>query len=65
MIDTLPLWFAIPAIIVAWTSLIVLVVRDSIRFDRANRTQDPVVVTGSGRPSNRYPRACPREEVAR
>lgn len=58
MTDTIPLWFAIPAIIVAWAAFIVLVVRDSIRFDRANRAQDPVVVTASGRPSNRYPRAC-------
>lgn len=58
MIDSLPLWFAIPAIVIAWAALVVLVVRDSVRFDRATRALDPVVVTASGRPSNRYPRAC-------
>lgn len=65
MIDALPLWFAVPAIVLAWAALVVVVVRDSVRFDRAERAADPVVVTASGRPSNRYPRACPREEVVR
>ncbi|MFJ2506288.1 hypothetical protein [Microbacterium sp. NPDC087592] len=58
MTDTLPLWFAIPAIIVAWIGVIVLAVRDSIRYYESTRAQDPVVVTGSGIRSNRYPRSC-------
>lgn len=63
MNDTIPLWFAIPAIIVAWSSLTFLVIRDSVRHDKSSRASDPVVVTASGRPSNRYPRACKQEVV--
>lgn len=58
MTDTLPLWFAVPAIIVAWIGAIVLAVRDSIRYYESTRAQDPVVVTGSGRRSHRGTRSC-------
>jgi len=57
--DTIPLWFAIPSIIGAWSAVVVLVVRDSIRFYRAERdAADPVVVTASGVRRDHYPRAC-------
>lgn len=56
--DTIPLWFAVPAIVVAWFTVIIVEVRASLRAYEEERAKDPVVVTGSGRPSNRYPRAC-------
>lgn len=58
MTDTLPLWFAVPAIIAAWIGVIVLAVRDSIRYYESSRAQDPVVVTGSGRRRDARPYAC-------
>lgn len=63
MNDTLPLWFAVPAIIAAWIGVIVLVVRDSIRYYESTRAQDPVVVTGSGSRRDGRPYACKSVEV--
>lgn len=63
MIETLPLWFAVPAIIAAWLGVIVLAVRDSIRYYESARAQDPVVVTGSGVRRDSRPYACTSVEV--
>ena len=56
--DTLPLWFAIPVSVAAFVAWIVVEVRAANREYYASRAQDPVVVTASGRPSNRFPRSC-------
>lgn len=56
--DTIPLWFAVPATITAYVAWIVVEVRAANRDLATRRESDPVVVTASGRPSNRYPRAC-------
>lgn len=61
--DTLPLWFAVPAIVVAWAAVIVLFVRDSTRFYESERAKDPVVVTGSGVRRDSRPYACKSVEV--
>lgn len=58
MTDSLPVWFAIPAIITAWVLWIVLEFRASRRFYAAVDASNPVVVSGSGHRSNRHPRAC-------
>lgn len=61
MIDNITpeLW---PAVLVlgflAFVAWIVLEVRASNRFYANQDAADPVVVTGSGNRSNRYPRAC-------
>lgn len=56
--DTIPLWFAVPAIVGAWAAVIVLSVRDSLRWFEESRAQDPVVVTGSGVRRDSHPYAC-------
>lgn len=58
MIDTIPLWFVIPAAILASFAYFFLEVRSSNRFYAAQDASDPVVVTGSGNRSNCYPRSC-------
>lgn len=58
MNDMIPLWFAVPAIVAAWIGVIVLAVRDSIRYYESIRAQDPVVVTGSGARRDTRPYAC-------
>lgn len=58
MNDMIPLWFAVPAIIAAWIGVIVLAVRDSLRYYESTRAQDPVVVTGSGVRRDSRPYAC-------
>jgi hypothetical protein len=58
MIDSIPLWFAIPAIVIAWVWLGVAEFRESQAYWAARDAADPVVVTGSGHRSNRYPRSC-------
>lgn len=58
MIDSIPLWFAIPAIIIAWVSLGIAEFRESQAYWAARDASDPVMVTGSGHRSNRYPRSC-------
>lgn len=63
MIDFIPLYFAVPAIVVAWVGFIVVEVRAALKAYEAERASDPVVVTASGRPSNRYVRACKQEVV--
>jgi len=62
--DTIPLWFAIPATLAAIYGWLILEFRASRRYWAAREASDPVVVTASGRPSNRYVRACAAEEVA-
>lgn len=60
MIDSLPLWVVLVAL-PWWAWAAVVIVREVRAADRefnAARALDPVVVTASGRPSNRYPRAC-------
>lgn len=58
MIDNIPLWFAIPAIVVAWVWLGVAEFRESQAYWAARDASDPVVVTGSGHRSNRGVRSC-------
>lgn len=58
MIDSIPLWFALTVSILAFVAWIVLEVRASNRFYANQDAADPVVVTGSGNRSNRYPRSC-------
>lgn len=58
MIDTIPLWFAIPAIVVAWLAWIITEVRAADRDMAARNASDPVVVTGSGHRSTRGVRSC-------
>lgn len=60
MIDSLPLWVAFLAL-PWWTwaaVVIVLEVRAALREYNAEKACDPVVVTASDRPSNRYARGC-------
>jgi len=56
--DTIPLWFAIPATILAIVGYIVLEFRASARFWAERDAADPVVVTASGVRRDPYPRAC-------
>ena len=63
MSDTMPLWFWLPLTIAAAVGYVVVEFRASARYWAAQDAADPVVVTGSGRPSNRYVRACSYEEV--
>jgi hypothetical protein len=63
MNDTLPLWFAIPAIIGAIYGCIVLEFRASARYWAERDTKDPVVVTGSGVRRDSRPYACKSVEV--
>lgn len=58
MIDTLPLWFAAGGAIAAVYGWLVLEFRASKRYWAEREAADPVVVTGSGHHSNRYPRSC-------
>lgn len=60
MIDSLPLWVVLLTL-PWWAWAAVVIVREVRAADRefdASRAADPVVVTASGRPSNRFPRAC-------
>ena len=59
MIDTLPLWVWLPALLWwAWAALVIVrEVRGANREYNESRAKDPVVVTGT-RPANRYPRSC-------
>lgn len=58
MIDSIPLWFVIPAAILASFAFFALELRASKRFYEAQDASDPVVVTGSGNRRDRYPRSC-------
>lgn len=60
MIDALPLWAWLPALLWwAWAGLVIVrEVRAANREYKESRAKDPVVVTGSGISSNRYPRSC-------
>ena len=63
MNDSIPLWFAIPAIIAALYGWIVLEFRASARYWAERDANDPVVVTGSGRRRDSRPYACTSVEV--
>jgi hypothetical protein len=58
MNDTLPLWFAIAGAVFALFGWIVLEFRASARYWAERDAHDPVVVTGSGRRRDHYPRSC-------
>lgn len=58
MIDTLPLWFAISVTVFATYRYLVLEFRASARYWAERDAADPVVVTGSGRRRDHYPRSC-------
>ena len=58
MIDSIPLWFAIPATVAAIVGWVGLEFRASRRYYSTDTASDPVVVTASGHRSNRYPRSC-------
>lgn len=58
MIDTLPLWFAAGGAIAAVYGWLVLEFRASARYWAERDANDPVVVTGSGRRRDHYPRSC-------
>lgn len=58
MIDTMPLWFWLPLTVVALIAVTVIEFRASKRYWAERDASDPVVVTGSGNRSNRYPRPC-------
>ncbi len=55
--DTMPIWFAVPATIAAIFGYLVLEFRASARYWAEREAQDPVVVTGSSRRDNR-PYSC-------
>jgi len=56
--DTIPLWFALTLGGAAIVGYLFLEFRASKRYWAARDASDPVVVTGSGIRSNRYPRSC-------
>lgn len=58
MIDSIPVWFALIVGAGAWVMYIRLEFRASRRYYSTHAASDPVVVTGSGHRSNRYPRSC-------
>ena len=58
MMDTLPLWFAAGGAIGAIYGWLALEFRASARYWAERDAKDPVLVTGSGIRSNRYPRSC-------
>ena len=58
MFDTMPLWFWVPLTVGALFAVTVIEFRASKRYWAAQDASDPVVVTGSGVRSNRYPRSC-------
>lgn len=60
MIDTLPLWVWLPALLWwAWAALVIVrEVRAANREFEESRANDPVVVTGSGRRRDSRPYAC-------
>lgn len=60
MIDALPLWAWLPALLWwAWAGLVIVrEVRAANREYKESRAKDPVVVTGSGHRSNRGVRSC-------
>ena len=60
MIDTLPLWVCLPALLWwAWAALVIVrEVRAANREYKNARATDPVVVTGSGRHRDSRPYAC-------
>lgn len=63
MIDSIPLWFAVAVALAAIYGWLILEFRASKRYWAARDASDPVVVTASGRPSNRHVRACKTEAV--
>lgn len=62
--DTMPLWFAVPATIAAIIGYLVLEFRASARYWAEREAQDPVAVTGSGRRRHNRPYACKTVERA-
>lgn len=56
--DSLPPFLWVPAVLIAWVGYIAVEFRASQRFWAVRGASDPVVVTGSGHRSNRYPRSC-------
>ena len=58
MFDTMPAWFWLPLTVVALIAVTVIEFRASRRYWAERDASDPVVVTGSGVRSNRYPRSC-------
>ena len=56
--DTIPLWFAIGGAVFALAGGLVLEFRASDRYWAERDAVDPVVVTGSGRRRDHYPRSC-------
>ncbi|RKN68539.1 hypothetical protein D7252_13745 [Microbacterium sp. CGR2] len=61
--DTIPLWFAVPAIVVLWIAWPVYEFVMSRRYWAARDASDPVAVTASGTRRDHYPRACKTEAV--
>lgn len=61
--DSLPLWFWLPAAIVASVVYLAIEFRASARYWAAREAQDPVVVTGSGLRRDPRPYACKSVEV--
>jgi len=58
VIDSIPLYFAIPAIVALWIAWPAYEFVMSKRYWAARDVSDPVVVTGSGHRSNRGVRSC-------
>ena len=60
MIDSLPLWVFVPALLWwVWAGMVIVrEVRAANRVFKASRAQDPVVVTGSGVRRDPYPHSC-------